>query len=842
MRRKSLVLTVVISFLALVASPIGVHAQSGLRRGPAPVMEDFVPGDVLVRFRPEAAGKVDELGSKYGLVREERIAGIGIERMRLPAGGDVLDTIRRLRNDPNVLVAEPNYVARLCLTPNDTLYAGVDGFANDLQKWTFAGADSDPGIRAESAWDLTTGRPDVTIAVIDSGVMLTHPDLAPNLWTNPGEIAGNGADDDANGFIDDVHGWDFYASDGDPNPDLGNGINDDGFGIGDDNTYHGTFAANLAAGRGNDGRGVCGTSWQCSVMAIKIFTDDGVANTFHIAEALEYAADNGADVINMSLETRSSNTTLQEGVAYAIARDCIVVAAAGNDGFSSAVYPAGYSGVLSVGGSGHAFGSPAVQGFFGPPRPLGRPNFSNYGPVAVDVVAPSIVFSSSVASVTDANDNPGLEAGDVISFTSSGTSFSCPIVAGEAGLVLSRDRDLNGGVRTLSNAQVIEIIEGHTQNLPDDTFDSPNGGETWDNKGRVDVRGAVEAVTGTGGGDRSVKLTWQTPDGSELAAPTGLMAEDLSAGKLLTVNESEPNNSTATAQTIVTPETVNGQIATSDEGPVKIVYEDTTEDVVEDLFKFTLATEKSLNVRLTPNGASDLDLALLTDIDGNGEFTFEPEYLAANPATGPQQTEGLTNVVLPAGTYYVACTIYDGAPIVNSDGYTLSITNGAPIVEGYRIYRQTSAGVDVSIENRIAQVSGVQLTFTDTSAPDGDVFYVVTAVYSGGESGPSNEAGTGDVDPNAPVVINPVYKKGKLTLTAAGSKIVTGSVLIVGNIESFALKSAKGGSVWVVKKNVRSTPGGLRISEALPFGQDVTLTILTPTGLRSAPVTFRRQS
>ena len=841
MRRTSLVLTVVISFLALASGPFGVRAQSGLHRGPSPILEDFVPGDVLVRFRPEAAGKVDALGARYGLVREDRIAKLGIERMRLPVGGDVLDTIRRLKQDPDVLVAEPNYVARLCLTPNDSLYAGVDGIANDLQKWMFAGADGDPGIRAESAWDLTTGRPDVTIAVIDSGVSLTHPDLSGNLWTNPGEIAGNGTDDDANGFIDDVHGWDFYASDADPNPDLGNGINDDGFGIGDDNTYHGTFAANLSAGRGNDGRGVCGTAWQCSVMALKIFTDDGVANTFHIAAALEYAADNGADVINMSLETRTSNTTLQEGVAYAIARDCIVVAAAGNDGFANAVYPAGYSGVLSVGGSGHAFGSSAIQGFFGPPRPLGRPNFSNYGPAAVDVVAPSIVFSSSVASVTDANDNPGLTAGDVVSFASSGTSFSCPIVAGEAGLILSRDRDLNGGQRTLSNAQVVEIIEGHTQNLPDDTFDSPNGGETWDNKGRVDVRGAVESVTGTGGGDRSVKLTWQAPGDSELAPPTGLMAEDLGAGKLLTVNESEPNNSIATAQSIATPETVNGQIATNDEGMVKIVYGDTTEDVVEDLFKFVLTAETSLSLRLTPSGDADLDLALMTDLDGNGVYTFEQEFLAANPATGPQQTEGLTNVVLPAGTYYAGCSIYDGAPRVNSDSYTLVISNGAPIVEGYRIYRQTTPGVDVSIQNRVAQVSGVQVTFTDTTAPDGDVFYVVTAVYSNGESGPSNEAGTGDPDPNAPVVLGPVYKKGKLMLNAAGSKIVAGSVLIVGSVETFTLAPAKGGTRWVVKKNARSTPSSLRISEALPFGQDVTLTVMTPTGLRSAPVTFRRQ-
>lgn len=840
MRRKFAFPLVLLLCLAAISVPAGARAGSGLQRGSNAVVEDFVPGDVLVRFRPESAGKADSLAAQYGLERAGRIRKIGVERLRLPAGGDVLDTVRRLSWDPNVLYAEPNYVARLALSPNDSLYAGVDGFANDMQKWMYAGDGTDQGIRAEPAWDLTTGRPDVTIAVIDSGVFLTHPDLSGNLWTNPGEVSGNGIDDDANGFADDVHGWDFYASDADPNPDLGNGINDDGFGIGDDNTYHGTFAAALAAGRGNDGRGVCGTAWNCSVMALKIFTDDGVANTFHIAEALEYAADNGADIVNMSLETRTSNTTLQEGVAYAIARDCVVVAAAGNDGFANTVYPAGYNGVLSVGGSGHAFGSPTVAGFFGPPRPQGRPGFSNYGPIAVDVVAPSIVFSSSVASVTDANDNPGIDAGDVISFTSSGTSFSCPIVAGEAGLILSRDRDLNGGQRTLSNAEVVGIVEGHTQNLPDDPQDSPNGGETWDNKGRVDVRGAVESVTGSGGGDRSVKLTWQAPDGGAGAAPRSLAVEDLGAPKALAINETEPNNSRESAQTIPAPETVNGSIATNDDGQVVIVYEADPDDVVEDLYKLTLETERSLNIRLTPNGDSDLDLALLTDIDGDGEYTFEQEYLRANPATGPQQSEGFTNLVLPAGTYFIACSIYDAIPRVQSDTYTLAVTNGAPIVQGYRIYRQTTQNVAISIENRVAQVSGVQLTFTDTTAPEGDLYYVVTAVYSTGESGPSNEAGTADPDPNAPVVLNPVYKKGKLQLTAEGSKIVAGSVLLVNNTESFGLVPAKAGTRWVVKKNTRSTPGSLKIGEALPFGQDVTLTVVTPTGLRSAPVTFRR--
>ena len=276
-------------------------------------------------------------------------------------------------------------------------------------------------------------------------------------------------------------------------------------------------------------------------------------------------------------------------------------------------------------------------------------------------------------------------------------------------------------------------------------------------------------------------------------------------------------------------------------GAVEIAYGDGTRDVVEDLYRISLAAETSVSITLTPAGAADLDLGLMTDLDGNGEFTFEQDYLAANPATTPAQPEALEDLVLPAGTYYVACSVYDLAPGASSDTYTLEIAAGAAVVTAYRVYRDTMPGVAPAEANRVGQVSGSQLSFVDTTAPEGPVYYVVTAVYESGESDTSNEASPGAVDPNAPVILNLAYKKGKLTMSAAESKIVAGSVLVVDDTETFTLTAAPNGKTWIVKKKTRSVPGNKRIADALVAGRDARLYVVTPGNLRSAVVTFRRQ-
>lgn len=848
-----LVHAIILAFVSVgAAAPLTRNTFTLRAPRPAvtPPVDEFVPGEVLVKFRAGVAtAKTEPLNGDLGLVRADRIDDLRIERYVMPGGGDVWETVRRLRQRPDVEYAEPNFVAHLAAVPDDTFYSQVEGHARDLQRWTFGGIEGDTGINAEAAWDITTGRPDVTIAVVDSGVSYTHPDIAPNLWTNPGEIPGNGVDDDHNGFVDDVHGWDFYGSDPDSNPDLGNGRNDDGVGIGDDNVFHGTFAANLAAGRGDNGYGIAGAAWNCRIMSLKVFTDDGGANNFHIAAAFDYAADNGADVVNASLETRTDSSAIRDAVAHAVASDCVVVAAAGNGDSASPVYPAAYPTVLSVGATDHAFESPSLVQALGPARFTGRGNFSNYGIVAVDVVAPGVVFSSSVASQTDADADSTLQPGDVVGFAAAGTSFSSPIAAGLAALLVSRDKDLNG-VRTLTNAEIIDIIQNTAEDLPNDPADQPDGGELWDNHGRIDFLAAVESVSG-GTSGRIVRLGWNAPSGDALAPPSDLMATDSSSSKAaalskLAIAEQEPNNTLATAQPISVPSSVDGQISTSDRrgGEEEIVYSDgSSNDVIEDLYRISLSEQATLSITLTPNGNSDLDLALLTDLDGDGQYTVEQAYLANDIATGPQEPESLKNRVLPAGTYYVACTIYDdiALPFVTSDTYHLEVSLGDPIVNGYRVYRSTTPGVPVTDATRIAQVSGAQLTFVDTNAPEGAVYYIVTAVYDAGESDPSNEAEPGAANPNAPVIINPTLKNsGKFLLDAAGSKIVAGSMLVVDDAQTFTLTLTKNGSKWQVKKKARSVPGSLLIKNVLVAGQPSRMYVVTPTGLRSATVMFTR--
>src|SRR3954469_18398073 len=149
------------------------------------------------------------------------------------------------------------------------------------EQWPLQG---DAPMGAASAWRQTTGG-DVTVAIVDSGIDLGHPDLIGNLWTNPGEVPGNGVDDDGNGFVDDVNGYDFVERDGTPQD--GNG--------------HGTHVAGIVGARGGNGIGVAGVSWRVKLMAVRVLDGQARGTTTAVAEGLRYAVDNGARIVNLSL-------------------------------------------------------------------------------------------------------------------------------------------------------------------------------------------------------------------------------------------------------------------------------------------------------------------------------------------------------------------------------------------------------------------------------------------------------------------------------------------------------------------------------------------------------------
>src|SRR5262249_52358184 len=194
-------------------------------------------------------------------------------------------------------------------------------------------------IGAATAWDSTAGE-GVTVAVVDTGVDRAHPDLAANMWVNGGEVPGNGLDDDGNGYVDDVVGWDFVGANySTPRPDADPR---DGHG-------HGTHVSGTIAAVGNNGMGVIGVAWRARIMAVKGLDDYGYGLDSQLAAAVVYAADNGADVINASWGGAGSSQALQDAVDYATSLGVVFVAAAGNSGEDArGFYPAAFPKVITV--------------------------------------------------------------------------------------------------------------------------------------------------------------------------------------------------------------------------------------------------------------------------------------------------------------------------------------------------------------------------------------------------------------------------------------------------------------------------------------------------------------
>lgn len=296
---------------------------------------------------------------------------------------DPVSLAKELSGHPAVEYAEPKYVSSIEGIPNDPLYGS---------QWHL------PKILAPEAWDITQGSTDVVIAIVDTGVDWNHPDLNANIWRNPGEIPANGVDDDNNGFVDDVVGWDFAGADfkspdNDPSPGPG----------------HGTHVGGIASAVTDNAVGVAGVGFNCRLMAIKT-TRDAATETliFFGYEGIVYAADNGADVINCSWGGPASSQYERDIIQYATEKGSVVVAAAGNDNTSADHFPSGHPHVLSV-----AWVRADDR----------KSNLSSYGPT-VDVSAPGENILSTVPS-------------GGYSSSWSGTSMASPVAAGIAALVKS---------------------------------------------------------------------------------------------------------------------------------------------------------------------------------------------------------------------------------------------------------------------------------------------------------------------------------------------------------------------------------------------------------------------
>jgi len=366
----------------------------------------YEPGVVLVRFKDDpSAAKADLLAASLGLVRAEprRSPTLKVDRMRIATKETVEEAVARLNKEPQVIYAEPNYKIRLLNVPNDPRYGECWGLNNTGQ----TGGTVDADIDAQEAWDISIGSYSVVVAVLDTGVDYTHPDLAANIWTNSDETPGNGIDDDNNGYVDDVRGWDFEHENNNPMDDYG----------------HGTHCSGIIGAVGNNGVGVAGVNWRVTIMPLRIIgNQDLEAYCVDAAEAIHYAVDNGARIMSCSWWTvQHYSQTLENAVVYADQHDVMLVAAAGNDSRDDddpaynhwpSEWP--YDNIIAVAATNHTDG---------------RAYFSNWGLVSVDVGAPGEDILSTIW--------PG-QGYDVMS----GTSMATPHVAGVVALMLSLQPNL----------------------------------------------------------------------------------------------------------------------------------------------------------------------------------------------------------------------------------------------------------------------------------------------------------------------------------------------------------------------------------------------------------------
>lgn len=349
--------------------------------------------------------------------------------LSVPPGQEAA-TIAALRRNPAVKFAELDYLAQAAELPDDPAWP---------RQWSLA------QIGLPAAWSVTAGSAAVVIGLVDSGMTLTHPDLAAKVWVNAGEIPGNGVDDDGNGKVDDVNGWHFFHQ-----------WTPDGYVSGEnavvwDDFGHGTHVAGIAAAATNNGVGVAGASWGARVMPVKVLDQSGNGWYSDIAAGIIYAADNGARIINLSLGGAAASATLCEAVRYAYdTRGALVVAASGNTG-GAVDYPAACADVLAVAATD---------------RTDQRATFSNYGP-EVDLAAPGVEIYSTW---------PWLDG----YFTKSGTSMAAPHVSGVAALVWSHWPDW-------TNAAVSQQITVTALDVEAAGWDPLTG---W---GRLDAAAALEA-------------------------------------------------------------------------------------------------------------------------------------------------------------------------------------------------------------------------------------------------------------------------------------------------------------------------------------------------------------
>jgi serine protease len=397
-------MNIAVSLFLLTLLSISLFAQSNvIQKGNSYYFADRVvvkfktAQQILIEGKVELNENVKKIVDKYGVTKVEQKYKIkNAENKEAAELNKIVTMFISTSIDPELVSAklskhdlvewaEPHYLYQLTYTPNDPNHASQYAISK---------------IQSEAAWDINKGDASIIIAIDDTGVDWDHPDLAANIWVNDDPV--DGSDNDGNGYVDDINGWDFGGLTGTPDNDPN-----------EDRPDHGTHVAGISSAVTDNGVGVSSIGFNCTIMPVKTSQDDirnqaGQALIAYGYEGIVYAADNGAHVINCSWGGFNYSIAAKAAIDYAISKGTLVVGAAGNNGISTVIYPAAYPGVLSVGSTTSSDT---------------RSGFSNYG-MYLDVLAPG----SSIYNTWQNDTYASL----------SGTSMASPLAAGLAGLVFNQ--------------------------------------------------------------------------------------------------------------------------------------------------------------------------------------------------------------------------------------------------------------------------------------------------------------------------------------------------------------------------------------------------------------------
>jgi subtilisin family serine protease len=755
----------------------------------------YNPYVILVKFKPGFAESDKAIvRSQVGGIRLDKIPSVpGLESISTQIDPKVAaDQISRM---PWVEYAEPDYTVHASVIPNDPSFGSLWGMNNTGQSGGVPNADID----APEAWDIFTGSSNTVVAVIDTGIQRTHPDLAANMWTNPNEIAGNGIDDDNNGRIDDTNGWDFVNGDNDPMDDNG----------------HGTHCAGTIGGVGNNGAGVAGVNWNVKLVALKFLSSGGSGSTSNAVLAVDYCRRTGIKISNNSWGGGGFSQSLYDAINNASSIGHIFVAAAGNNGSnndSAAFYPANYNlnNLIAV-ASIDRYGN--------------RSSFSNYGATTVDLGAPGSSIVSTVPTDGYA--------------TYSGTSMATPHVTGAIALlwgfkpnwtwqqvkdgILSTVRPstamngitVTGGVLNVRNALVAASAGQNT--APTVNISAPANNSIVTQGASVTFTGSADD---TQDGNISGNLVWSTNanGGSQIGTGASFSTTSLPLG----------------AQTITARVTDSGGLTGSTSINVTVQAPNTapTVNITAPSNNATVTAGRSItftgSASDTQDGNLTSSIVWSSNIDGNigtgGSFSKSNLTIGTHTITASVTDSG----GLPGSASITLNVVANAGPTVTIN----SPTNGSTVNQGASVSFSGSANdpedgnVNASLvwsSSRDGQI-GTGASFSTNSLSVGVHTITAQATDTLGKTGSASISLEVVVPPNTPPTV-------QITAPGNGSTFTEGAVIsFTGNASDSQDGNVTASLVWTSNLDGQIGTGGSFSLSTLSVGTHTITAVATDSG------------